>query len=114
MICIPKTDEELLKQCRVDVFKSSGAGGQHVNVTESAVRLTHLPTHIVVSSQKARSQFQNKQICLEKLRKKLIALNKKIIPRKKTNVPKKEKEQRFKEKKHLSKKKNLRQQPKLE
>lgn len=111
IISIPLTNEELLKECRVDVFKASGAGGQHVNVTQSAVRLTHLPTRLVVSSQKERSQFQNKQICLEKLRKKLAALNKKKIPRKKTNVPKKEKQARFKEKKHLSKKKILRQSP---
>jgi peptide chain release factor 2 len=111
MISIPLSNEELLKQCRVDVFKSSGAGGQHVNVTESAVRLTHFPSGIVVSSQKERSQFQNKEICLEKLRKKLEALNKKNKPRVKTKIPKRENQKRLHEKKQVSEKKKLRKVP---
>lgn len=59
---------------KMDVFRSSGAGGQHINKTSSAVRLTHLPTGIVVSCQTQRSQFQNKDYCMKMLRAKLVEI----------------------------------------
>jgi len=58
----------------MQVFRSSGAGGQHINKTSSAVRLIHKPTGIVVSSQQERSQFQNRDNCMKQLRSKLVEL----------------------------------------
>jgi peptide chain release factor 2 len=75
VIKLPETDEELLRECEVDTFRSSGPGGQHVNKTESAIRLTHPPSGVVVTSQQERSQHRNKAICLQKLREKIERLN---------------------------------------
>ena len=60
--------EELLRDCKVDVFHAHGPGGQGVNTADSAVRMTHVPTGIVAVSRESRSQYRNRQLCLQKIR----------------------------------------------
>ena len=78
----PPMDLEVLKkECDVKAFKAGGPGGQHRNVTESAVRLRHLPTGIIVIGQSRRSQYRNLQDALERLARKLADRAKRRKPR---------------------------------
>jgi len=75
----PEVDETItidldMSQVRVDTYRSSGAGGQHVNKTDSAIRLTHLPTNTVVACQQDRSQHRNREIAIQLLKAKLYEL----------------------------------------
>jgi protein subunit release factor A len=59
--------DEIARDCETDVFHAHGPGGQGVNTTDSAVRMRHLPTGIVVVSRESRSQYRNRQLCLQKI-----------------------------------------------
>jgi len=111
---IPDSDEDLLKECNVDTFRAGGKGGQHLNKTESAVRMTHLPTGTVVSCQDERSQYQNKRKCLLQLREKLVALNYRPPKRIPTRKPRSAKEKILETKRKQSQKKQLRQKPEMD
>jgi peptide chain release factor 2 len=111
MILLPESDEELLRECAVDTFRSSGPGGQHVNKTESAVRLKHLPSGVVVTSRAERSQHQNKALCLEKLREKIARLNHRPARRVPTRTPRAAKNRTLEAKARRSDIKRLRSKP---
>jgi protein subunit release factor B len=114
MIKLPDSDEELLRECEVETFRSSGPGGQHVNKTESAVRLRHKPSGVVVTSQEERSQHRNKQLCLAKLRKRIEKLNYRPAKRVPTRVPAGVKDRTLEEKARRANIKRLRAKPSTE
>jgi len=101
-------DDALLAVCEVSAYRSSGKGGQHVNKTDSAVRMRHLPSGIVVTSQAERSQYLNKKACLEKLRRKLERLAYRPPKRIPTAKPRRAKEKVLKKKSLRSKVKKMR------
>src|SRR3954470_837064 len=111
VIKLPESDDELLRECEVDTFRSSGPGGQHVNKTESAVRLRHTPSGVVVTSQEERSQHRNKAICLEKLRKKIERLNYRPAKRVPTRISRSAKNRTLEEKSRRAQIKRLRTKP---
>jgi len=103
------TDREVLeREVVVDVFRASGAGGQHVNKTESALRLTHPPSGVVVIAQDTRSQHRNRETAYERLIERLERLN--HVPRKRvaTKPSKAARKRRLELKKQVGAKKSAR------
>ena len=107
-IILPKTDEELLALCDVTTYRASGSGGQHVNTTDSAVRLCYRPAKIVVTCQQERSQYLNKMHCLRKLREKVALLNYRKPKRIPTKIPRGKKEEALNKKSKHGEKKQMR------
>lgn len=108
---IPSADETLLAECDVHVFRSSGAGGQSVNTTDSAVRLVHRPSGVTVICRRERSQLRNKTECIRRLRARLEALMRTAAPRIPTRPSASARVKRLESKSHRSRLKRLRQPP---
>lgn len=108
------TDADLLADCRVETLRAGGPGGQHQNKTESAVRLTHLPTGIVVTARDSRSQHRNRQIALQRLREALDERSRVDPPRVRTRTPARERRRRLEEKKRRADLKKTRRKPELD
>ena len=109
---IPADDDALLAQCDVETFRAGGPGGQHQNVTDSAVRLRHRETGLTVTSRAQRSQYLNKMDALRRLRRKLEKLNEPAPPERRPTRPSRAaKERRLAEKTRRAAVKRLRQAP---
>ncbi|ACM21659.1 hydrolase, putative [Geotalea daltonii FRC-32] len=93
---------------KVEFYRASGPGGQHRNTTDSAVRIRHLPTGIVVQAAENRSQWQNRELAMSRLQQALIKRERKTKKRIATKTPKKAKERRLSEKKIVSRRKKER------
>lgn len=100
--------DEIERDCDVQAFRASGPGGQCVNTTDSAVRMIHHPSGVTVTSRESRSQFRNRQLCLQKLR---AAFERRAVPpkaRHATKIPRRTRERRLADKHRRAANKSLR------
>lgn len=111
---LPETDEALLGECDVAAFRSTGPGGQSVNTTDSAVRITHRPTGIVIVARQERSQLRNKLAAVRRLRERIVAAQKPRAPRVKTRPSRAAVARRLEHKAKVSAKKTTRRKPSAE
>ncbi len=96
------------KDIRIDFFRASGPGGQHRNKSETGVRLTHLPTGLVVTATESRSRHLNLRQAMARLEAKLAARNRPVIPRVSTRPGKAAIERRLEQKRRLAERKRTR------
>lgn len=108
---IPDTDDGLLGECNVQVFRATGPGGQSVNTTDSAVRLTHRPSGIVIVARRERSQLRNKHDALRRLRVRLVDAQRVRVRRVATKPSRGAKARRLADKRQVSVKKSARRKP---
>jgi protein subunit release factor B len=108
---LPVSDSALLAECDVQTFKSTGPGGQGVNTTDSAVRIRHRPSGVVVTCRRQRSQHMNKVECLRRLRDRVEALGREAPERVPTRVSEAARRRRLDEKALQAAKKRARERP---
>ena len=110
---IPDDNDALMDECDVETLSGNTKGGQRANKVETAVRLTHRPTGTVVNERSSRSQFRNKALAVQELRRRLLEQTAPTKVRKKTKPTRGSKRRRLEAKRQRAEKKELRRAPKL-
>ena len=108
---IPQSNDELLAECDVETMSAGTKGGQRANKVETAVRLTHRPSGTVVTARRSRSQFRNKAIAVQELRRRLEEAARPVKVRRATKPTRGSKRRRLEAKRQRAEKKASRQKP---
>ena len=108
---IPNDNDALLAECDVETLAAGTKGGQRANKVETGVRLRHRPSGVVVQSRSSRSQFRNKALAVQELRRRLEEAARPVTPRRATKPTKASKRRRLEAKRQRAEKKQLRQKP---